>query len=275
MLKEALVLLGFSTPFVYAAATYLLFHFVDNRASTQAKEAISAWINSTQISKQKSSAVAVEIFDRIYTTPLWGWRAITRSLLFTTIVTLLGVWHIYSAMYWLAFAVPTSLQIQWFQRLACNLAADYLALYLIRRWLIFGGDRPFIAALTGPLIGVAVLFVFYTATDVLRFSIETWTFRPIYFVQGGLHWIRTAIGMKFPGGGSAEALLIPALVVHLWLPLFVVGVLIAQLVNYFFKASSWMQWFLKQGRRHPLDAVGYIAAIIVFIVTALLQLVGH
>jgi hypothetical protein len=28
-----------------------------------------------------------------------------------------------------------------------------------------------------------------------------------------------------------------------------------------------MQWFLKQGHLHPLDAIGYVAAVIVFLAT--------
>jgi hypothetical protein len=40
-LLEAAKLLGFSTPFVYASATYGLFHYLDNSASEEAKQAIS------------------------------------------------------------------------------------------------------------------------------------------------------------------------------------------------------------------------------------------
>jgi len=268
MLKQALELLGFSTPFIYAAATYGVLHYLDRKASGPAKRTISSWINSTYVDKEKGAAVALEIFDRIYTAPLWGWRAIARSIVYTTIVTILGVWHIYPALFWLATFVPVSFQIQWSQRIMCNYAADYAALYLIRRWLVFGGAMPLLAALTGPLIGVVVLFGFYTVTDVIRFSIQTWSFHPIYFVQGAMDWIRSLGDIH---EGSRAALLIPALVIHLWLPLFAVGVLLTQFANYFFKASSWMQWFIKQGQHHPLDAIAYVAAAIVFVIAAAFQ----
>ncbi len=273
MLQEALRILGLTTPFVYGAATYGIFHYLDKRASGQAKQAISAWISSTYIDKHQSSLVAVEIFDRIYTVPLWGWRAISRSILFTTIVTILGIWHIYPALSWLVFVVPFSFQIQWSQRVLCNFAADYTALFLIRQWLVLGGRRPLAAAFTGPLIGVAVLLGFYTVTDVMRFSIETWTFHPIYFVQGARSWIESFVNISTKGisPGSRSALLVPALVVHLWLPLFAIGVLLARSANYFFRATIWMQWFIKQGQRHPLDAIGYVAGLVVFVVMALVQ----
>jgi hypothetical protein len=270
-LTEVLKALGFTTPFIYAAATYGAFHYLDKKASGPAKRTISAWINSTYIDKQQSAAIAVEIFDRIYTVPLWGWRAIVRSIIFTTIITVLLVWHLYSAMFWLARVVPFDIQIQWLQRILCNFAADYAALYLIRRWLILGGARPLLAALAGPLIGVAVLLAIYTVTDVLRFSIETWTFHPIYFVQGALYWI---ISFGDLHEGSRTALLLPALIIHLWLPLFAIGVLLTQLANYLFKATSWMQWFIKQGQYHPLQAIGYIAATVVFFGTIIGQLIA-
>jgi hypothetical protein len=37
------------------------------------------------------------------------------------------------------------------------------------------------------------------------------------------------------------------------------------------QATLWMQWFIKQGRHHPLDAVGYVAAVIVFVTTSVLH----
>jgi hypothetical protein len=48
-LSEVLKLLGFSTPFVYAAAVYGFFHYLDKKASGQAKKAISAWLQPKRI----------------------------------------------------------------------------------------------------------------------------------------------------------------------------------------------------------------------------------
>jgi len=267
MLQVALRTLGLGTPFLFAAATYALFHYVDKKASGAAKDAASDLIASKRISNEKISAIAVEIFDRLYTKPLWGWRAVARSATFTTVITLVGFWQIWPAMFWLIRVVPSEIQINWAQRLACNYVADYAALFLIRRWLLLGAARPFLASFIGPLIGVAVLLALYVLTDVLRFCIETGTFHPIYFVQGTMNWLRTFGNMD--AGGSRTALLVPALVINLWLPLFVLGLLLAQLMNYFFQASGWMQWAIKRGRHHPFQAIGYVAAAVVFAVTAL------
>jgi hypothetical protein len=62
-----------------------------------------------------------------------------------------------------------------------------------------------------------------------------------------------------------------AIVVHLWLPLFAVSLLIVRGLNLFRQVAASMQWFLKRGNEHPFEAIGYVAAIITFLVTLLLQ----
>jgi hypothetical protein len=56
----------------------------------------------------------------------------------------------------------------------------------------------------------------------------------------------------------------PALVIHLWLPLFAISSLAVKLVYLIFRAVEKAQWFLKEGDAHPLKAIGVVATIIVF-----------
>jgi hypothetical protein len=67
-LPEALKLLGVSTPFIYASATYGLFHYLDSKASGEAKQAISSWLKPLEYAKADVSGAIVELFDRLYTT---------------------------------------------------------------------------------------------------------------------------------------------------------------------------------------------------------------
>jgi hypothetical protein len=59
----------------------------------------------------------------------------------------------------------------------------------------------------------------------------------------------------------------PALAVLTWLPLLALGIVIARL----FTPLSWIagrtQWFLKEGKEHALKAIGYVAAVVVFLGT--------
>jgi hypothetical protein len=55
-----------------------------------------------------------------------------------------------------------------------------------------------------------------------------------------------------------------ALIVHLWLPFFALCVGILKGLNYFLLAAHTAQWFLKRGKDHPLEAIGFVATPLVF-----------
>ena len=57
----------------------------------------------------------------------------------------------------------------------------------------------------------------------------------------------------------------PALAVFIWLPLFALGILIARLLTPLSLIVGRTQWFLKDGEEHPLKAIGYVAAVVVFL----------
>ena len=58
------------------------------------------------------------------------------------------------------------------------------------------------------------------------------------------------------------------MLVHLWLPLFGLGASGIRVLYLIFRAVKWAQWFLKQGNRHPLRAIGAVAAVLVLAATA-------
>ena len=72
---------------------------------------------------------------------------------------------------------------------------------------------------------------------------------------------------SYMAGYLRVALMPAALVVHMWLPLFGLCVLLLRGLNYFRLAVGETQWFLKSGQEHPLDAIGYVGAGLVFVAT--------
>src|SRR5947209_17686947 len=90
-LNEVLKLLGFTAPFVYAAATYGVFHWLDKKASGAAKHTLTMRLQSAIPTRELVANFTVEVFDKIYTYPLFRWRAFWRSAAITTLVCLL-VW---------------------------------------------------------------------------------------------------------------------------------------------------------------------------------------
>src|SRR6266545_6711219 len=78
----------FGASVAFATPIYGVFHYLDSVASNNAKQALSDWFKA----KYDSSVVAnalVEVFDHLYTRPLFGWRALLRSALFTTVLTVI------------------------------------------------------------------------------------------------------------------------------------------------------------------------------------------
>jgi hypothetical protein len=92
--------------------------------------------------------------------------------------------------------------------------------------------------------------------------------------------IRIYLGASAHEGGTFAAILalafgplwrwmIPALMVHLWLVLMVIGSALTRLVSSFFGAIDLAQRYLKQGRLHPFTAIGLAAAAFVFVIAGL------
>jgi hypothetical protein len=262
-LAEVLKLLGLMTPFVYAAATYGLFHFLDNKASGPAKRALTERLQSIP----PTSTVAnftVEVFDRVYTTPLLHRRALVRSAAITTIVSML-VWYelgllVPSKPNWRGIVTVLTLA------LVFNILADYVSLFFVRAWLVKAKRRPILGLVVAAFVGALIIYlshlvrVFVLATAVIGYNA---------FESLGL--VLAFYSNPFESRGQLN-LLAPAVVVHLWFPLFALAAVMAQALGWFSKAVSWMQWFLKQGQHHPFQAVGYLAALIVFVIALAAEL---
>jgi hypothetical protein len=63
---------------------------------------------------------------------------------------------------------------------------------------------------------------------------------------------------------SSKALLLPALIVYAWLPLFALSVVVLRVAGWTLKSVTKVQWFLKAGKKHPLHAIGLVASATVF-----------
>ena len=59
--------------------------------------------------------------------------------------------------------------------------------------------------------------------------------------------------------------IIPEYFVYGWLILLGLGAIGVRLLYPLFRALDFAQWFLKEGDRHPLRAVGMVAGVLVFV----------
>src|SRR5215216_5224075 len=70
---------GYAAPFMYAAAAYYFFRWLDENASGEAKAALARTMKLKTYKNKQIASALVEVFDRIYTYPLWGWQAFLRE----------------------------------------------------------------------------------------------------------------------------------------------------------------------------------------------------
>jgi hypothetical protein len=263
-----LKLLGFWPPLVYGFAVFSLFWLLDRNAAPRARKAISGWFAGPAYDKQGVAAAVLYVFDKFYTSPLLGWRALFRSAAISTAVTVVVSLQVSSAIFWFTIYGPLDIRMGIVSQLITNICADYLALFFIRRWLILGGRRPLPALITAPLIGVLLVAVCYLVRDVGGFALQTLTFEWHYFVDDFYQW------SHFIANKSLRwSLLVPAFLVHVWLPLFALGVIIVKALNSVRMAGRFSQWFFVGGDAHPLRSIGYIAGAATSLLTAAILLI--
>jgi hypothetical protein len=165
---EALKLLGFANPFIYAAATFAFFHYLDKKASGQAKKAISGWLKPRGYDKAAIVSALVEMFDSVYTQPLLRPRAFLRSALITTGVVAVALYEdpvFRPDLLWDMIDPPSRSLLIWAGLLGTNIAVDYVSLFIVRSWLALGRRAPFLAAIIGPLLGALVVGLLFRVRD--------------------------------------------------------------------------------------------------------------
>jgi hypothetical protein len=272
---------GYATPFLYAAGAYKLFDWLDEKASDDAKALLASTMNLKEKSTKDVASALVEVFDRIYTFPLWSRQCLLRSILFSVVVTIVyayeylnlrsDLFHVFRDV-WNGgprkFEMARLYGYYYGGVLLTNAVTDYVSLFIIRPWLMRAGSRPVLALLFAILLGVHVVCLgaavrawiasFTTCfCELLLLPTSSW---PLVL------WDRTAPTIA------------PALVVFAWLPLFALGILAVRILRPLSWFVSKVKWGLKDGAAHPLKAVAIVAAAVVLLVGVGIQILkthGH
>lgn len=273
--------LGLTTPLIYATAAYGLFHWLDENASDEAKAALARTMRFKDYKNEQIASALAEVFDRIYSYPLLRWRTFGRSLLFTTVVSAIFVFELSRHAHivpryiipmkdlgQLAIALFFNV-FSWEQlwvALLFNVLSDYLSLFVIRPLLIRSGTKPVIGLALGTVSGAAIVVAVNTLRLVgliaiyvsvpTALKLET---LPIELIEHSMPW--------GPDGIRGLLYAWPAMAVFVWLPLLALGILLARLLTPLTWIVGRTQWFLKEGKEHPLKAIGYVAAVVVFLGT--------
>ena len=260
-LTEVLKALGFGphlAAVLWACATFWLCQSADKRLSAQGRRAISGWLDPKPYDKAAVAGAIVELFDWVYTRPLLAWRAFFRSFLitmsiFVVVMVEFGFSRV-TAVWNFDIGLDTSTTV------ISNIASDYLALFIIKRILNANDVAPLKALLLGPLIGIALVI-----------------FMNILTLFGGN---LIAYGSLLPpdeeplaedSKAFSSLVISAAMIVHLWLPFFALCVGLLKGLNYILLTTNKVQWFLDRGKDHPLDAIGFVAAPLIFLIAVAVQ----
>lgn len=263
-------LIGLGAPFAAALATYQLFNFLDQKASPEAMSAIAAWTDGRKYERLDLSNAVLNGFDHLYGTPLFSIRALIRSSAFS----LIGI-----VIYQFAFAVAEvhSLRLSYLRDfpeiiryyVPPIIVSDYLSLFVVRKCLSWMRAGIWVSILLALATAIAM---FYLTAVIIQ--IEPYLFVPPF----SLHEIKVAVefwanvmivaatSIRYIYYGDVWKIIIPALFVHLWLVLFVIGATANSGIRRFFQGVTLARWFLKRGDEHPLEAVGMIMSIVVLVV---------
>jgi hypothetical protein len=278
ILRKALEALGFSTPFLYAAVTYGLFHLLDRKASGPAKNAIHEWLNSKSLNDYNFGAALLETFDRVYQYPFLRLASFLRVVLYSLILMIAVLWEFRETVISvindpLIGELSTPHRIIVIQ-LITNIVCDYISLPFVRYGLYRLIDRPLFALFLGPAIGALVIFLITFSVSTGLAVFDPGDFWRVLAFRAGNYFFLWSHNLSVLASGRVPleaALLLPAIAIHLWLPLLAIGLAGTRLLYWFTSATQLAQWFIKQGRWHALDAVGFVAAFIVLVTTAVLQ----
>jgi hypothetical protein len=145
------------------------------------------------------------------------------------------------------------------------LISDYASLFVVRPCLLLKHRHPvgslILAAFSGITLTLAVLFLFEASlTSFGHFpgarsiwAESLWRELVVYSLAA----------CYFPS--ALVGIILPAFVVQLWLPLFVAAGFATRGLQFTLKAINFAQWFLRTGSKKPFEAIGIVAAIIVFL----------
>jgi hypothetical protein len=268
-MEKLFELLGLSTPFLYAAGTYSFFHWLDANASDEAKVSFARVINANRYNKEGISAAIVELFDKVYTYPLLTRRAFVRSSLITIFITGIYVYESHFIEVSLFKTLPLLIIFVF-----SNILSDFISLFVTRHWLVIAGNRPIFSLIASSLIFLVIIALSYIWRSAffvillltMRIGAETDVLADHFgeLLAGTFIYFGIILVVS-----PTFSLVIPALIVFLWLPLFGISLSLVRGIVALTPMIRNVQWFLKGGDKHVLIAVGYLAAVIVFLGTLL------
>jgi len=266
----AIKALGIGSPAMFATATYGLFYWLDRNASVQAIGAISGWLKGQRYSQLSVAPVLIGLFERIYTSKLLSFRGFRRSVavsFITWVIFAVVTAHLYTPQEPTIDLVTIVGLVLYF---SLSFLVDYLSLFAVRRCLLFATDHLAISLLLSFLMGISAVVFFgciFVISLLIFVLLRFHGITSLYLAVTPIMW--NDLFQLFSQDPTSLLILLPPSLVHIWLLLFAVGALSVRMLYPMFRVITWAQWFLRQGDRHPIRAIGMVAAALSFVVAVI------
>jgi hypothetical protein len=275
-MKALVQLLGLSVPFTAGVAIYTLFKFLDRKASVAANRAIVAWMQRENYKQLDLATAVISAFDHLYGTPLLRLKTFMRSaslsmcavfvynsfIMFVVIhealhdnkISILvgGEEVVFNLKDWVYKTV-----VGFVASAILIIPSDYLSLFFVRMCLKMARGKVILSIISAFVCAISAI----TALSLVFITLSTMGLSAEHLpIQE--FWVRVEIGVMVTA---------PGWLVHLWLPLFLVGAAINSGLNAFFRTVRFAQWFIQRGNAHPFEAIGITASVVTFVGAVLLQ----
>lgn len=254
-------ILGTASPVAAATAVYALFAFLDSKASSEAQQALGGWIRNENYSSFDLAIAVQRAFDNLYGRRLLSFQGLIRSAAFSIIA-----FSLYMLITMGFEDCCFELELMFGTLLPFIIISDYISLFVVRSGLAL--SRTYLPASIGVVIIGAAMSIELAGT---MFQLSNYVLdQESYRWNVGKLWtdLKDTLA-EFPLELLTPPLswwtrLVPAVFVHLWIPLLLIGALANMVINGFFRATKFAQWFLKRGSQHPLEAIGMTASVFAF-----------
>lgn len=219
-------------------------------------------------------------FDALYTTPLFRLQALVRVTVISGSLTLAMILASLSILRQLPSSTE-SIIIVLSSILFTNILSDYISLFVVRRWLVLSKNSAQTSALLAPVIGAIIIAFCYIFAFHLQFYYKRFLFYDAFIypwlygttISRDAHEFYDAFqNLLFLFMEFYLFFVWPTVIIHLWLPLMLFGVLTIRALRFLFGAVGLTQSFLRNGDEHPLKAIGFIAASIIVAFGGLIRL---
>jgi hypothetical protein len=198
------------------------------------------------------------------------WRAFFRSAAITLFITAIYAYEV-KLVTIISERDPASINtlpyyfVMIGSMLAINVISDYVSLPVARRWLAMAGNRPVFALISSQFIFALVFIIGFLLRVTLAVALLLLFSSYYRFYGTPRRMVVDAWNLLLYDRDSVVSLLIPSIIVYMWLPLFGLSILLVRVGERLFPAVRTVQSALKDGDKHPLNAVGYVAAVLVFV----------